>query len=175
MKGLSLFELLSEHRLLEKGIPLLACYQSITRSFALPYAKNCWQWHFLNLVWIIRYGPHQMLCLGLLSIRDLWAAVAVFRSIHQITSYCTVWTDGRAGHTVGRTYQDPTFHWTTCTCLPLTNRVLLVLGIQLNFEIWILVTGRDNTIHITCLCNVIISFHSLPQKWELQLVRFSVS
>ena len=34
MKGLSLFELLSEYRLLEKGIPLLACYQSITRSFA---------------------------------------------------------------------------------------------------------------------------------------------
>jgi len=34
MKGLSLFELLSEYRSIEKGIPLLACYQSMTHSFA---------------------------------------------------------------------------------------------------------------------------------------------
>jgi len=34
MKGLSLFELLSEYRSIEKGTPLLACYQSMTHSFA---------------------------------------------------------------------------------------------------------------------------------------------
>jgi hypothetical protein len=31
---LSLFELLSEYRSIEKGIPLLPCHQSMTRSFA---------------------------------------------------------------------------------------------------------------------------------------------
>jgi hypothetical protein len=34
VKGLSLFELLSEYRSIEKGISLLACYQSVTHSFA---------------------------------------------------------------------------------------------------------------------------------------------
>jgi hypothetical protein len=43
MKGLSLFELLSEHRSIEKGIPLLASYQSMTLSFTpeLRYLTLC--------------------------------------------------------------------------------------------------------------------------------------
>ena len=34
VKGLSLFELLSEYRSIEQGVPLLACCQTLTRSFA---------------------------------------------------------------------------------------------------------------------------------------------
>lgn len=44
MKGLPLFELLSEYRSLEKGVPLSACYQNKTRpstpDMRLPYLMS---------------------------------------------------------------------------------------------------------------------------------------